>query len=185
MKGRLTKIFIGAFFIALGVCMALDLTGTSMLGIGRIWTASLLGVVFLAVLIKYLLTKRNYLPLVVPLGYVSALVIVAEVSNLTFAELWPLLPMGITVSLLIYCAMARMVKSTVIFTYMTVLLAGVLAGLIAGVWVYVLPALCVLTGVLALLPIWKKGEPVPDIPMRSFVQRREELMKDQNFNKEV
>ena len=175
MKRFSTKIILGMFFILAGVCLALDLAGVSAFGLGRIWTAALLSLVFLAVLAKLVFTGRNYLPLATPLACISALIITAELTVLTFAELWPLLPIGLTLGVLIYTASAKMVKSSIIFSYLTVLFVAIEVGLIVGGWIYVLPSLCLLTGILVFLPVWKANDEVPEIPMRSIVKRAEEL----------
>lgn len=183
MSMRSAKFNLGIFFVLLGVGIALDLTKGMIAG-HRLVTASLLAIVFLGVLVIYLVRKRNYLPLGVPLASVSVLLFVAELTELTFVELWPIIPVGLAISALVYFVVEKQARPAIISLYVAVVFTGVQMGYVTGGWLYILPTLCILTGMLFLLPTWGKREDLPEIPMRSIVKRFEELKAEDEQAKE-
>ena len=163
-----------------GAAFALDAFNVPLFGVEEIWVGALLAGFVLFLLISYFVGKKNYLAFAVLFTFISAMIILRKATDLTFAELWPMVPIGISTSVLLLAAFARRGKNAIIASYFTVIFIGVLLGLITGSWSYVIPSLLILTGVLFLLPIWKREDSGDDIPMLSFEKRREELRNEQN-----
>lgn len=164
------------------MAFALDAFSVPLLGVEGVWVALLLAGFALVLTASYFFGHRNYLAIAVLFAILSTMIVIARTTALTFAEVWPMIPIGLSVSALIVFLFARKGKSAIISAYFAIISAGIMVGLITGSWGYIVPMLCLFTGLLFLLPIWKREENGDDIPSVSIERRKEELI---NVTKEI
>lgn len=174
---KLSNYMLAMAFIIVGIMLALDWLNINLFGLKGSWVALLLLLSSAALGIGQIVQKRKrYIFTPILFGIIGLMLLLISVTELTIAELWPMISLAFSLALLLSSILRDHVKlMTEIGFFGAILSIAFLVGTLFGLWNIVFPIVLVLGGVVIILrTALNKKEDTYEIPSVSIYDRAEE-----------
>lgn len=185
-KDKISLYLLATAFLLVGVMLSLDLLEVAVWGIRGCWVGILLVLVAIALFVGGIIAKsKEFIALPIVCLVVGALLILIAQTTLTIANLWPMIPLSITLGILVASLLrARKRVWLELGIWGTLICITCLVGSLFSLWIIVFPLMLVLTGVVIIMrTAFTKTQPKYEIPSVSIVERAEKLKKEKEETK--
>lgn len=177
-KNNLSNYMLAIAFIIVGVMLALDWLDIDLFGLRGSWLAILLLLSSLGLGFGQIIQrKKRYIFMPVFCGIIGLMLLLISVTDLEISDLWPMLPLALSLGFLIASVLRDHVKLlTEIGFFGAILSVAFLIGSLFSLWNIVFPIVLVLGGVVIILrSALAKNEDEYVVPSISIADRAEEI----------
>lgn len=180
-KNDLSVYMLAGTFIVVGILLALDWLGINLFGLKGSWIALLLILCSISLFVGQIVIKsKKYIFTPTLFAIIGSMLFIISATNLTITVLWPMIPLGLSLGILLASLFRDKVKILTELGFIgTILSVAFLIGGLFSLWHIVFPIVLVLGGVVIIFrTALKKGKEEYEIPSISIAQRVEEKLKD-------